>query len=111
MPLPHVALATWTTSHRVLGLDWDALSAFGLIGNAIFSTRFLVQWIASERQGDSVIPTSFWYLSIAGSVVLLAYFAVRRDPVGTLAYVPNCFVYVRNLWLIRRRNRLALAPG
>ena len=107
----HAALAAWTDSHRVLGLDWSMLSAFGLIGNAIFSARFLVQWIVSERQGESVIPTSFWYLSIAGSLVLLVYFAVRHDPVGTLAYVPNCFVYVRNLWLIRRRNRLALAPG
>jgi lipid-A-disaccharide synthase-like uncharacterized protein len=101
----------WDQSHRVLGLDWSALSAFGLFGNAIFSTRFLVQWIASERQGDSVIPESFWYLSIAGSIVLFVYFLLRHDPVGTLAYVPNCFVYARNLWLVRRRNRVALAAG
>ena len=102
----------WTASHRVLGLDWSALSAFGLFGNAIFSTRFLVQWIASERQGDSVIPPSFWYLSIVGSIVLFVYFVLRHDPVGTLAYIPNCFVYARNLWLIRRRNRtVALATG
>jgi lipid-A-disaccharide synthase-like uncharacterized protein len=111
MPEHHVALATWAESRRVLGLDWSILSVFGLIGNAIFSARFLVQWIASERRGESIIPTSFWYLSIAGSLVLLVYFAVRRDPVGTLAYLPNCFIYVRNLWLIRRRNRLALAAG
>jgi lipid-A-disaccharide synthase-like uncharacterized protein len=107
----HAALAAWTDSHRVLGLDWSMLSAFGLIGNAFFSSRFLVQWIVSERQGESVIPISFWYLSIAGSIVLLIYFTLRHDPVGTLAYLPNCFVYVRNLRLIRRRNRLALAPG
>jgi lipid-A-disaccharide synthase-like uncharacterized protein len=111
MPEHHVALATWVESRRVLGLDWSLLSAFGLIGNGIFSARFLVQWIVSERQGQSVIPVSFWYLSIAGSLVLLVYFALRHDPVGTLAYLPNCFVYVRNLWLIRRRNQLAPATG
>jgi len=97
-------LATWTASRRMFGLDWSLLSVFGLFGNAIFSARFLVQWIASERQGESVIPLAFWYLSIAGSVILFTYFVVRHDPVGTLAYVPNSFVYARNLWLIRKRR-------
>ena len=97
-------LATWTASRRLFGLDWSMLSVFGLLGNAIFSARFLVQWIASERQGESVIPLAFWYLSIAGSVILFTYFVVRHDPVGTLAYVPNSFVYARNLWLIRKRR-------
>ena len=97
-------LATWTASRRLFGLDWSLLSVFGLLGNAIFSARFLVQWIASERQGESVIPLAFWYLSIAGSVILFTYFVVRHDPVGTLAYVPNSFVYARNLWLIRKRR-------
>ena len=108
-----MGLAELTASRRVLGLDWSALSLFGLTGNAIFSTRFLVQWIASERQGESVIPVAFWYLSIAGSLILFTYFAVRHDPVGTLAYVPNCFVYGRNLYLIRKQNRarIALASG
>jgi lipid-A-disaccharide synthase-like uncharacterized protein len=90
---------------RFLGLDWSPLTVFGLLGNAIFSTRFLVQWIASERRGESIIPVSFWYLSIAGSVVLLAYFTVQRDPVGILAYLPNSFVYTRNLFLIRKRRK------
>ena len=97
-------LATWTASRRMFGLDWSLLAVFGLLGNAIFSARFLVQWIASERQGESVIPLAFWYLSIAGSVILFTYFVVRHDPVGTLAYVPNSFVYARNLWLIRKRG-------
>jgi len=100
----HADLVTWTVSRRFLGLDWSAFSAFGLLGNAIFTTRFLVQWIASERRGDSVIPLSFWYLSIVGSVILCTYFAIQRDPVGTLAYVPNSFVYARNLYLIRKRR-------
>src|ERR1041384_7664743 len=97
-------LATWTASRRVLGLDWSPLSVFGLLGNGIFSARFLVQWIASERQGESVIPLSFCSLSTAGRVTFFPYFVVRHDPVGTLAYVPNSFVYARNLWLIRKRN-------
>jgi lipid-A-disaccharide synthase-like uncharacterized protein len=100
------SLMSLTASRRFLGLDWSALSAFGLLGNAIFTTRFLVQWIASERRGESVIPIAFWYLSIVGSLILCTYFAIQRDPVGTLAYVPNSFVYARNLYLIRK-HRLA----
>ncbi len=61
----------------------------GFIGNALFSMRFLVQWLASERQGESVIPVSFWYWSIAGSVLMCIYFVFRRDPIGILAYLPN----------------------
>jgi len=103
------SLTTGLTSHRVLGFDWSILSVFGLSGNLIFSARFLMQWIASERQGESVIPVAFWYLSIAGSVILFTYFTVRHDPVGTLAYVPNSFVYARNLYLIRKQKRARLA--
>jgi lipid-A-disaccharide synthase-like uncharacterized protein len=102
-------LTTGLASHRFLGFDWSMLSVFGLSGNLIFSTRFLVQWISSERQGESVIPVAFWYLSIAGSLVLFTYFTVRHDPVGTLAYVPNSFVYARNLYLVRKRKQAELA--
>jgi lipid-A-disaccharide synthase-like uncharacterized protein len=75
-----------------------------MIGNTTFSMRFLVQWIASERQSQSVIPISFWYWSIAGSIVMCLYFIFRRDPVGILAYLPNSVIYIRNLALIRRRK-------
>lgn len=78
--------------------------ALGLLGQAAFGARFLVQWIASERAGESFVPLSFWYLSIAGSLVLLLYAVHRKDPVFVLAYLPNCVVYVRNLVLIRRRG-------
>jgi lipid-A-disaccharide synthase-like uncharacterized protein len=86
-------------------MDWSDSPlwlAIGLAGNAAFFARFLVQWIASERRGRSYVPIAFWYLSIAGSLVLLAYALHRRDPVFTLAFLPNCVVYVRNLILIRR---------
>lgn len=86
-------------------MDWSDSTlwlAIGLTGNAAFFSRFLVQWIASERAGHSYVPIAFWYLSIVGSVILLAYAIHRRDPVFTLAFLPNCVVYLRNLILIRR---------
>ena len=96
---------TWIgKEYRFLGLDWSYLMVLGFIGNALFSMRFLVQWIASERQGESVIPVSFWYWSIAGSVLMCVYFIFRRDPVGILAYLPNSLIYIRNLMLIRKRK-------
>jgi lipid-A-disaccharide synthase-like uncharacterized protein len=66
-----------------------------------------VQWIASERAGQSVVPASFWVLSLAGSALLLAYALVRRDPVFVLANLPNGLVYLRNLALVRRRAAAA----
>lgn len=96
---------TWIgQEHRFLGLDWNYLVILGLIGNALFSMRFIVQWFASERQGESVIPVSFWYWSIAGSIIMFLYFLLRRDPVGILAYLPNSIIYIRNLMLIRKRK-------
>ena len=94
---------TWIgREYRFFGLDWSYLMVLGFIGNALFSMRFLVQWIASERQGESVIPISFWYCSNAGSVLMCIYFIFRRDPVGILAYLPNSLIYIRNLMLIRK---------
>jgi lipid-A-disaccharide synthase-like uncharacterized protein len=96
---------TWIgKEYRFLGLDWSYLMVLGFVGNALFSMRFLVQWLASERQGESVIPVSFWYWSIAGSALMCLYFIFRRDPVGILAYLPNSLIYIRNLVLIRRRK-------
>lgn len=88
-------------------MDWSDTPfwlGFGLLGNLAFFSRFLVQWVASERAGRSFIPLSFWYLSLAGSLVLLVYAIHRRDPIFTLAYLPNAVVYVRNLVLIRRHE-------
>lgn len=79
--------------------------AFGLLGNAAFASRFLVQWIASEGAGESVVPKAFWYLSIVGSLILLLYALHVKNIVFTLAYLPNCVVYVRNLVLIERKER------
>ena len=89
-------------------MDWNETwlwLGLGFLGNAFFFSRFLVQWIASERAGASVIPVSFWHLSILGTLILLVYAIHRRDPVFVLAYLPNAFVYVRNLMLIRKQDR------
>jgi lipid-A-disaccharide synthase-like uncharacterized protein len=77
----------------------------GVIGQLCFFTRFLVQWIASERRRESVIPVYFWYFSIAGGLILLAYSLHRRDPVFILGQSVGLVVYCRNLWLIARRRQ------
>lgn len=90
-----------------MGLDWTWLMCIGFLGNLIFSMRFIVQWRASEKKGESVIPVSFWYWSIAGSAVMTLYFLFERNPVGIVGYAPNTFIYMRNLRLIRKKK---LAP-
>jgi len=83
----------------------DAWVIVGLIAQAAFTGRFLVQWIASERSGKSVVPISFWYLSLAGSSGLLLYAIVRTDPVFILGQSFGLFVYSRNLALIYREKK------
>jgi lipid-A-disaccharide synthase-like uncharacterized protein len=80
--------------------------AIGFFGQALFSARFLVQWIASERRKESVIPTYFWYFSIGGGLVLLGYAIHRRDIVFGVGQAAGLFVYARNLYFVYRRRRL-----
>ncbi|MBL3571362.1 lipid A biosynthesis protein [Rhodovulum sulfidophilum] len=77
----------------------------GLGGQLMFTARFLVQWIASERARNSVVPVAFWYFSMAGGVILLAYAIYRKDPVFILGQVTGVFIYTRNLWLIHAHRR------
>ncbi|HYB42567.1 MAG TPA: lipid-A-disaccharide synthase N-terminal domain-containing protein [Candidatus Methylomirabilis sp.] len=77
----------------------------GFLGQAFFSMRFLVQWLASERRKQSVIPLSFWFFSIGGGLTLLIYAIHRLDPVFILGQGAGLFVYGRNLYLIRRSQR------
>tara|TARA_B100002049_G_C15767210_1_gene245199 strand:- start:174 stop:473 length:300 start_codon:yes stop_codon:yes gene_type:complete len=79
-------------------LAWIGL---GLLGQALFSARFIVQWIASERRRASHVPVAFWYLSIAGGITLLGYAIYRADPVFILGQSTGVFIYARNLYLIR----------
>ncbi|HWC06148.1 MAG TPA: lipid-A-disaccharide synthase N-terminal domain-containing protein [Gemmatimonadota bacterium] len=76
----------------------------GLAGQACFFSRFVVQWLASERRGRSVVPRAFWYLSISGGLILLTYSLWRRDPVFILGQSVGLFVYLRNLMLLRRED-------
>ena len=74
----------------------------GLFGQLLFSCRFILQWIASEKSKKSVIPLAFWYFSIAGSLTLLAYAIYITDPVFILGQSMGLFIYARNLMLIHR---------
>jgi lipid-A-disaccharide synthase-like uncharacterized protein len=80
--------------------------AVGFLGQALFSARFLVQWLKSEKEKKSVFPIAFWYFSIAGGVILLAYAVYRKDPVFVLGQLSGLFIYVRNLYFVfyERKN-------
>lgn len=84
---------------RPVGFLWVAV---GFLGQAAFTFRMLLQWWASERAGRSVVPIAFWYGSLAGGVLLLAYFAWRKDLVGIIGQSTGVFVYARNIALVRR---------
>ena len=72
----------------------------GLLGQALFFSRFLVQWLASERLKESVVPTAFWYFSLGGGAILLTYAIHRGDPVFILGQSTGILIYLRNLFFI-----------
>jgi lipid-A-disaccharide synthase-like uncharacterized protein len=80
--------------------------AIGFAGQALFASRFIIQWFRSEMEGRSVIPLSFWYCSLGGGIVLLAYALYKKDPVFILGQASGLFVYSRNLYLIFRERNL-----
>jgi lipid-A-disaccharide synthase-like uncharacterized protein len=104
--------AAWQKSDRVVLLAFaPAVSPskflwllLGFGGQIFFSLRFLVQWLASEKAGRSTVPRSFWYYSIIGGLLTLAYAVHTREPVFILAYAFNAFIYLRNLMLLKRED-------
>ena len=76
----------------------------GFTGQFLFASRFIVQWIYSEKKGESSIPIIFWYLSIFGGIGLLTYAIFRKDPVIILGQSFGIFIYLRNLFLIYKRK-------
>jgi lipid-A-disaccharide synthase-like uncharacterized protein len=72
----------------------------GFIGQGLFSARFIVQWLKSEKEKKSVFPIAFWYFSIAGGVTLLAYAIHRQDPVFIVGQATGLFIYLRNLYFV-----------
>jgi lipid-A-disaccharide synthase-like uncharacterized protein len=83
---------------------WDFWVGIGLFGQMLFGSRFIVQWIASERKKTSHIPIVFWYLSLCGGIVTALYAIHRRDPVFIIGQSAGLIVYVRNLMLIYRHD-------
>ncbi|MFO0447991.1 MAG: lipid-A-disaccharide synthase N-terminal domain-containing protein [Pseudomonadota bacterium] len=81
--------------------------AVGFLGQALFSLRFIVQWIASERQRKSVVPVAFWWFSLCGGATLLTYAIHREDPVFILGQSVGLFVYLRNLYFVRKNEGTA----
>lgn len=91
---------------------WElGLVAFGVLAQGIFFGRWIAQWVASERRGESHVPESFWWLSIIGAALLLIYFVVRGEPVGVLGQTTGFLVYGRNLHLLRRSRAKEAAAG
>ena len=83
----------------------------GFFAQALFTGRFLIQWIASERAKKSVVPVAFWYFSIGGAAFLLAYAVYRKDPVFILGQSTGFFIYSRNLYLIHKNKKSVKVVG
>lgn len=84
----------------------------GFLGQALFASRFLIQWFRSEMEGRSVIPVAFWYCSIGGGIVLLSYAIYRQDPVFIAGQAFGLLVYARNLnFISQERNRAQVASN
>jgi lipid-A-disaccharide synthase-like uncharacterized protein len=86
--------------HDVFVIKFDAWVVLGLVAQGLFTMRFLVQWIASERARKSVIPVAFWFFSIGGGLLLLVYALYRKDPVFIAGQAFGLVVYVRNLYFV-----------
>ncbi|WP_431064632.1 lipid-A-disaccharide synthase N-terminal domain-containing protein [Methylotuvimicrobium sp.] len=80
----------------------------GLLGQALFSARFFVQWLQSERQKKSVFPVAFWYFSIGGGITLLTYAIHKEDPVFIIGQASGLFIYLRNLYFVVYERKLAV---
>ena len=90
---------------RFLGVEWHAWKFVGWAGNVVFFSRFFVQWWATEKNKQVVVPNSFWWLSLIGSLLLLAYGLQRRDSVFIFAYAFTWIPYIRNLIISHRSQR------
>lgn len=98
------ALATWWANTSVTEIVWLMV---GFTAQLMFSMRFIVQWIASERAQQSIVPEIFWYFSFAGGLMLFAYAIYRADPVFILGQGTGLMIYARNIHFIWREKTLA----
>jgi lipid-A-disaccharide synthase-like uncharacterized protein len=97
---------------KLLGIDWSVWKVVGWLGNLVFFARFFIQWYVTEKKKRVVVPTAFWWLSLAGSLLLLAYSLHKRDSVFIFAYAVAWIPYIRNLIIHRRHKEAHLdCPG
>ena len=92
--------------NRFLGIEWHVWKTLGWLGNVVFFSRFLVQWFATEKRKQVVVPISFWWLSLFGSLLLLIYGLHQRDSVFIFAYLFTWIPYIRNI-VIHYRQKAA----
>jgi lipid-A-disaccharide synthase-like uncharacterized protein len=97
--------------YEVFVVRFDGWAALGFLAQALFSARFVVQWIASERARRSIIPTAFWWFSIAGGLLLLVYSLHRKDPVFIAGQGGGLLIYVRNVMFVLREQRQEAASA
>jgi len=97
------AIADWF--HTVFVQQFSFWIIVGFAAQAMFMMRFVVQWIASERAGRSIVPVAFWFFSVGGGTMLLVYAIVRKDPVFIAGQALGLLIYFRNLWFIFREKR------
>ena len=95
--------------HDVFVIQFSWWVVLGFVAQAMFFMRFAVQWIASERAGRSVVPTTFWIFSVVGGLLLLIYALQRKDPVFIAGQGLGLFIYLRNLQFIMRGRKSAAA--
>ena len=97
--------------HAVFVQQFDAWVILGLVAQGLFTMRFVVQWLASERAKRSVVPVAFWFFSLGGGALLFLYAIVRQDPVFILGQGLGLFIYIRNLWLIANERKAMRVNG
>jgi lipid-A-disaccharide synthase-like uncharacterized protein len=90
--------------YEVFVAKFDFWLAFGLVAQLFFTARFLVQWIASERAGKSVVPMAFWFCSMGGGLMTLVYGVVKREPIIIIGQALATIIYVRNIMLIWKHH-------
>ncbi len=108
MPLDLLARAG-AYLHDVFLTNFDAWVVLGFVAQGLFTMRFVVQWIASERARRSVVPATFWFFSVAGGALLLVYALYRRDPVFIAGQALGLVVYLRNIYFIVLHGRQTVA--
>lgn len=94
--------------HEVFIAQFDAWVLLGFLAQGMFTMRFVVQWVASERARRSVVPVAFWFFSLGGGFLLLVYAIRRQDPVFIAGQGLGLIIYIRNLWLIANERRAAM---